>query len=273
MPHADGQLIGKYRSLLLPAEQLAPEASLLQHDLQSLAQQHQEGRISDALYATLFVLLFAFRRALGPEWLQHHRYTYWAHVVQGVSGGVIPAETEIALKLRKLPLRGMPGFVFVTLADWLERRIDLHLARSPVSPEQMLAVQAAGSRFVTVALSDALAGKLIDNKRDAFEFCLHDIGHAYTFFRVEHDPAGQLRFFAQLQNDLAQLDGLSSADAKFAADLEYCMSDMNSHPEHLRQYLRGVIVEAFYRLRKNDTQGQYSEEELSRFLAGLGAVV
>jgi len=69
------------------------------------------------------------------------------------------------------------------------------------------------------------------------------------------------------------LDGLSSADAKFAADLEYCMSDMNSHPEHLRQYLRGVIVEAFYRLRKNDTQGQYSEEELSRFLAGVGAVV
>lgn len=138
----------------------------------------------------------------------------------------------------------MPGFVFVTLADWLERGVNLSLAKSPVSAAAMLAAQASGLRFVTVALSEAMTGTLIEDKRDAFEFCLHDIGHAYTFFRAEHEPAGQVRFFAQLQHDLPQLQPLAQLDRKFAADLAYCMSDMNSHPEHLRQYLRGVIVEA-----------------------------
>ncbi|MFZ5628539.1 MAG: hypothetical protein ACOY5B_05385 [Spirochaetota bacterium] len=273
MPHADGQLIGKYRRLLLPADQLVAEADLLGPRLQFLAELHQQGRISDALYATLFVLLYAFERALGAEWSQHRRYGYWAEMLRGFFVGAIPAETAVAAKLRKLPLHGMPGFVFVTLADWLERRIDLHLAVSPVSAAAMLAAQAAGSRFVTVAPGAALAGTLIERKRDAFEFCLHDIGHAYTFFRAEHDPAGQVRFFAQLKKDLPQLESLASSDAKFAGDLGYCMSDMNSHPEHLRQYLRGVIVEAFYRLRKCDTAGQFTEEALGRFLASLGAVV
>ncbi len=269
MPHVEGQLIGKYRRLLVAADQLATEAALLRPDLESLAQRHQNGTISDPLYATLFVLLFAFQRAFGPAWALQRRYAYWSEVVRGALGGAIPGETEIALKLRKLPLYGMPGFVFVTLADWLECRIDLRLVHAPVSPAQMLAAQAAGSRFVTVALREAIEGVLIDNERDAFEFCLHDIGHAYAFFRAEHEPAGQRRFFAQLQNDLPQLETFAAADKKFAADLEYCMADMNSHPEHLRQYLRGVIVEAFYRLRKSDTTGLYSEEELNRFLVEI----
>lgn len=273
MPHANGQLIGKYRRLLLPADQLRAEANQLRPRLQSLAELHQQDRISDALYATLFVLLFAFERTLGTEWLKYGRYRYWAETIGDIFVGAIPEETEIALKLRKLPLRGMPGFVFVTLADWLERRIDLHLAESPVTAAAMLAAQASGSRFVTVALSEAMVGTLIDNKRDAFEFCLHDLGHAYTFFRAEHEPQGQVRFFSTLESDLPLLQPLARRDQKFAADLEYCMSDMNSHPEHLRQYLRGVIVEAFYRLRKCDTAGQFTEEALGRFLASLGAVV
>ncbi|GAB4437697.1 MAG: hypothetical protein OHK0011_20680 [Turneriella sp.] len=273
MPHADGQLIGKYRRLLLPADQLVAEADLLRPRLQFLAELHQQGRISDVLYATLFVLLYAFERALGAEWSKHRRYAFWAEMLRGVFVGAIPAETAVAVKLRKLPLRGMPGFVFVTLADWLERRIELHLAVSPVSAAAMLAAQAEGWRYVTVAMRDALSGNLVDHKRDAFEFCLHDIGHAYTFFRAEYDPEGQVRFFTQLRKDLPQLESLSSSDAKFAGDLEYCMSDMNTHPEHLRQYLRGVIVEAYYRLRKMDTTGLYGEEALSQFLAGLVAVV
>lgn len=273
MPHAGGQLIGKYRRLLLPADQLHTEAELLRPRLQVLCGLHQQGRISDALYATLFVLLYAFERALGPEWPKYRRYSYWAEIVNGVLVGAIPAKTGIAAALRKLPLHGMPGFVFATLANWLERRIDLRLAGSPVSATAMLAAQAAGSRFVTVAMHAAMAGSLIDNKRDAFEFCLHDIGHAYTFFRTEHDPLGQVQFFAQLQSNLPHLERLSRSDAKFAADLEYCMSDMNSHPEHLRQYLRGVIIEAYHRLRKGDAAGLYSEHALSQFLVGLGVVV
>jgi hypothetical protein len=271
MPHADGQLIGKYRRLLLPADELPIEAEFLRPRLQALFVLHEQRSISDALYATLFVLLYAFERALGREWSKRRRYGYWAEMLNGVLVGAIPAETAVATKLRKLPLFGMPGFVFATLADWLERSIDLQLTHAPVSATAMLAAQASGTRFVTVAFSEAITGALIDDKRDAFEFCLHDIGHAYTFFRAEHDPAGQVRFFAQLMSDLPRLESLALADRSFAAALEYCMSDMNSHPEHLRQYLRGVIIEAYRRSQKGESARCYSEDALREFLAGLGA--
>ena len=79
-----------------------------------------------------------------------------------------------------------------------------------------------------------------------------------------------MAFFQLLQDDLPTLTPLATADEKFAADLEYCMSDMNSHPEHLRQYLQGVIVEMFLRRRVQTGEAhEQNEAELASVLKKL----
>ncbi|MFO1526302.1 MAG: hypothetical protein U1F16_10060 [Turneriella sp.] len=130
---------------------------------------------------------------------------------------------------------------------------------------------------MTVDIEAALAGRPVGGTRDAFEFALHDLSHAYTFFQPYYDPQGQADFFAKLNHDVPALSPLAEVDTKFAADLEYCMADMNSHPEHLRQYLRGVIVEMFLRQRAAGEADAYGEARLAGllpqlYLAGNAAV-
>lgn len=229
MPLVDGKLTGKYRSLLIPFDDLKTEAQILAPRL-TLA-----GK-TDAEFAAEFIRLFAEHRS-GKAWPQ------------------IP---------------GLPGMIPAILADWRAGRVDLRLSAKPVSAKQMLAAQAAGWRYVTVDLEAALAGEPVEGDRDAFEFALHDLGHAYAFFKTDYHPQGQVAFFRELMSDLDTLAPYAESDTKFAADLEYGMSDMNSHPEHLRQYLQGVIVEMFLRRRARTGEAhEQNEAELAALLAQL----
>lgn len=229
MPLIDGSLIGKYRALLVDHAQLPAEAARLEPALELLRRRHEDGDLGDAEFTRGFVLCFAQRRAS----------TFSA--------------TQI---------RGMPGMIFDILNAWCEGRVDLRLVSYPVSAHEMLNAQAEGWRYVTVDIEAARHGRVIGGTRDAFEFALHDLGHAHAFFKTDYDPGGQVDFFKQLARDLPQLKELAAADAKFSADLEYCMADMNSHPQHLRQYLQGVIVEHCLRNAK-------PEPELAAILNGL----
>lgn len=162
---------------------------------------------------------------------------------------------------------GLPGMIPKILEDWREGKADLRLAAKPVPAKTMLEAQASGWRYVTVDLEAALAGESVEGDRDAFEFALHDLGHAYAFFKADYHPQGQVTFFRELITDLGALTPYAESDTKFAADLEYCMSDMNSHPEHLRQYLQGVIVEMFLRRRARTGEAhEQNEAELNALL-------
>ncbi|MBN8222191.1 MAG: hypothetical protein J0L53_14800 [Spirochaetes bacterium] len=176
------------------------------------------------------------------------------------------AEHRTGKKWPQIP--GLPGMIPKILRDWCEGRADLRLATKPVSAKTMLAAQASGWRFVTVDLEAAMAGEPVERDRDAFEFALHDLGHAYAFFKEDYNPQGQVHFFQLLSADLETLQPWAERDAKFAQDLEYGMSDMNSHPEHLRQYLQGVIVEMFLRERTAANQTD-NEAELTSLLKKL----
>lgn len=221
MPLVDGRLIGKYRGLLIDHAQLPAEAAGLAPALQLLRESHDQGNLSDAEFSRDFVLLFAKQRAS---------------------------------KFSTTQIRGMPGMIFAILNDWCAGNVNLVLASHPVSALKMLQAQAEGRRYVTVDIQAAIRGEVTDGARDAFEFALHDLGHAYAFFKHDYDPRGQVDFFAQLSRDLPQLRELATTDAKFSADLEYCMADMNSHPQHLRQYLQGVIVEHCLRSGKGEAE-------------------
>jgi len=50
-----------------------------------------------------------------------------------------------------------------------------------LEPEEMLGLQATKKRAITLSIENALGGIFVYG-RDAFEFLLHDISHAYTFY-------------------------------------------------------------------------------------------
>lgn len=226
--HGDASF-GKYRKLLIPFAELRDEAATLRPALIDLRTEYEAGKIGDASLARRFIRLFA------------------AHRTQKTSP----------------PFPGMPGMIDTILAAWQDNAVDLRLSPHPVSALAMLKAQAEGWRYVTVSFEHALAGQLIEGTRDAFEFALHDLGHAYAFFKADYNPPGQQAFFADLLTDLPLLAPLAESDTKFASDLEYGMSDMNSHPQHLRQYLQGVVVEAYLR------KPWYDEAELQQLLDNL----
>jgi hypothetical protein len=86
------------------------------------------------------------------------------------------------------------------------------------------------------------------NKPDAYAFFLHDLEHAYKFFHSRGLYHGQCAFFAAL---LRALDsGVFASyfeDPLFVGKFHYLMSDMNTHPQHSRQYLRAILIEAHLR--------------------------
>lgn len=238
MPLHEGRLIGKYRGLLIVHADLAREAEQLCASIQLLRQRHEAGELADADFAREFIFIFARQRAA---------------------------------RFSTTHIRGMPGMIFSILNDWSAGRVNLRLVTTAVSAEHMLQAQAAGWRYVTIDIEAAMHGLVVEGARDAFEFALHDLGHAYAFFKSDYDPPGQVAFFQQLMHDLPCLEPLAEKDAKFASDLEYCMSDMNSHPQHLRQYLRGVIVEMFLRAGKDAAEYETGLQVLLTSLQCLAA--
>ena len=269
MPLVQGPLSGKYRRLLIAHHDLPEEAVGLAPALTRLGELHGLSQLSDAEFAFWFVLLFTAERvrSLTPK---------RTHAALAAKLGWLQNEDSPPPRaldtITNLNAFGMPGMVWQALGAWLSGRTALRLSPTPPGAREMLATQATGARIVTIDLAAAIAGLPVATTRDAFEFALHDLGHAYAFYLPEYLPEGQVRFFNLLQKDLPLLEPLASADDKFAADLEYCMADMNTHPEHLRQYLRGVIIEAYYRLRKVNVSDSYNETALEYFLAGLGSV-
>ena len=273
MPLVAGVLTGKYRKLLIAHDQLSGETVDMHRPLQVLQSTWQAGQLTHAEFTAFFVLLFAARRAYGAHWQTNRRANKLHGLLSWIDSETKPATDTLVATLAKLQIPGMPGMIFSVLCAWLKGDLSLRLVEHPTSAKDMLSAQAEGWRYVTVDIESALRGKAIEDKRDAFEFALHDLGHAWAFFKNEYEPAGQVNFFRLLQNDLPTLSALAARDEKFATDLEYCMSDMNSHPEHLRQYLRGVIIEAYYRQRKLGNAEEYSEIGLAGLLDSLQSLV
>ena len=266
VPWVDGKPNGKYRKLLRPFSALPEEAHQLRHHLEKLRIYLVHGQLTPAQYTTYFVLLYGTVRAYGLDFAEDRRTARLATALSWLRVGE-PDVTALPPLLTNLQLRGMPAMIFSTLRAWLANQIPLQLNEKPVSAHDMLAAQAAGWRYVTVDYESALAGEPIGQKRDAFEFALHDIGHAWAFYNPAYDPVGQAQFFAALKEDLPLLEAYAVRDNKYSADLEYGMGDMNSHPEHLRQYLQGVTIEMLGRQKKG--QVSMAADALLRNLACL----
>ena len=276
MPFESGRSFGKYQKLLIPLETLEIEARRLFDFLTALQRAYQTEYLTEAEYTAYFVLLFSYHRAFASEMAMGRKSRKCLELESFLSWFDRQNEEKpggLILVLDSLQLKGMPRMIWQILARWLRGEVRLKLADQPVTSTDMLNAMAQGFRYVSLDMRSAMTGRPVAQTRDAFEFVLHDLGHAHAFFKPEYDFEGQALFFQDLQNDLKKFEKYQNADNQFAVALDYCLSDMNSHPMHLRQYIEGIVVELFLRMRQANTsiadQHTWSEQAMRDFLASL----
>jgi hypothetical protein len=176
-------------------------------------------------------------------------------------------ETAPAAELRaclidwfeRYQFRGIIAGVPVALVQWLRGAWPLVLREDIPPPLEVLRMQASGTRAVTALTAYPRLRAPVLHKADAYSFFVHDLEHAYKFFFSPELHAGQRAFFARLEASFGH--GVFAPyldDTGFVGRLHYLMSDMNTHPEHSRQYLRAVLVEAHLR-----REGRSPAESLS----------
>lgn len=143
--------------------------------------------------------------------------------------------------IRNFQLKGVREDSRQGLLGWLDGAYALHLLDYPPTPEDMLIFQCRGERVVTLNRADSGP---IGRHAGPFEFLLHDLEHAHKFFGCGTFQ-GQVRFFNLLREALeAGHFNVWRSQPRFRTDLEYLMSDMNSHPLHLLKYLKAIVLEA-----------------------------
>jgi hypothetical protein len=175
--------------------------------------------------------------------------------------------------LENYDLRGVRRRVNVALAQWLRGRWPLTLLERIPDTREVLYMQIAGTRPVTVIADYPRLLEPVEEKADGFAFICHDLEHAWQFF---HDPerhAAQRRFAEELAQAIDQgVFAPYTADADFARKFDYLAADMNTHVAHSLQYLRAILLEFHLRAEDKAPTDRLSHEARDRLqycLAGF----
>ncbi|MHB1141875.1 MAG: hypothetical protein ACYC1T_08970 [Sulfuricaulis sp.] len=220
--------------------------------LPGLAQRWRAGEIDAAVFAALYFLhwqmathgrQFASRRNKGDPRPDANE---WLSVMETAKGKGL--REHLLAWLGRYQFRGVIDNVPVALLQWLRGAWPLILREDIPEPLEVLRMQARGCRAVTILTEYPRLCQPVLNKPDAFVFFRHDLEHAWKFF---HSPVlrdGQCAFFTALEKAFDR--GVFApylGDPGFTGKFHYLMSDMNTHPEHSRQYLRAILVEFYLR--------------------------
>jgi hypothetical protein len=175
--------------------------------------------------------------------------------------------------LERYQFFGVIGNVPAALVAWLTMEWPLTLCGRIPGSREVLSMQAAGTRPVTVLSSWPRMLQPVLAKPNAFAFMIHDLEHAWKFFHEPDMHRQQREFFRLL------LDAFSAGlfepyfkDPVFSAKFDYLSSDMNTHTLHAAQFLRAILVE-FHLRRENlhhpDDLTLASRTEVATLMASL----
>lgn len=226
------------------------------------------GHKSPADLVLIFVMLHLQEREPGSRWLGSRKNSYppansrfkprGSGVVNLLELAGIPVDQRLTHRLEgcatfddllsAYQLKGVRQDSQDGLHGWLRGQYPLTLRFDIPAPLEMLEAQCEGERFVTM-LTDADAQfRPIGRHDGAFAFLLHDLEHAHKFFGDRARFRGQVAFFRHMKEALNSgiLNELT-ADERFAGELAYLISDMNSHPLHLFKYLKAITLDVFKR--------------------------
>lgn len=212
----------------------------------------RRGGIGGATFAALYFLSWQIARH-GSAFAARKRKSdpppvlaAWLEALEGADARALPE------RLRGYPegyqFRGVSARAPAALGQWLRGNWPLELHEEIPSPRAVLRAQARGTRGVTAITAYPRMLEPVRGKADGFAFFLHDLEHAFKFFQVPALHAGQRAFFAALEVALERgVFGRYCEDPVFARKLDHLISDMNTHPQHGRQYLRATLIEACLR--------------------------
>lgn len=237
----------RFKAYLIQRENSAAEARALAPALTGLeALQHQ---MSPAHFVLLFIALFAQTRRPGQWYMGRGRGAAEPHDVD-FSFAKLPEDFKflqtVASSANELmnrrEFKKLPGAVLNALRSWHAGRYKLVLFPKPVSPFEMLSMQARGERAVTLDMAAAKSGATVDGQRDALEFLLHDLVHADLYYTNGH--LAQRRFFASFLKitELGLLKDDWQNNSELKHDLDYLVADMNSDVHHLTAHLIAALV-------------------------------
>lgn len=247
----------------LPADRAEPPVSpRLVEDVAVLRGRWVAGAIGDAAHAAGYFLLWHIDRH-GRRFasrLQRDRDTpdpeVWRERLLTADAAALNALLgEWLTHYRYLRIcADIPG----ALRAWLQDDWPLRLTERIPDPREVLRLQAEGIRPVTL-IGFPRAAQSILHKANGQDFLVHDLAHAWKFL---HDPRQyrlQSRFFQWLQRALES--GLFDewlTDAAFAGQMDYLISDMNTHPVHGLKFLHAAAIECLLR-----REGRGSRERIS----------
>ena len=237
MPHENGRIYGAFKKICIPEEELKKEAELIRQHLASLKLDWETGEISDSQLAFQIVLLYLERRVKRHPFLR--------------MGKPLPNRNQSKEFLEVVRFYGMPDTVRFALWKWHTGDWDIRLIDYNPSSLEMLESQSQGYRYSTISWDDAMLGSLVEGKRDAFEHLLHDLAHAFMFFREDYDFEGQKQFFREMRLDYPKYASELESNSVFRSKFDYCISDMNSHPAHLSAYWNAIRREAGIPIQSN----------------------
>lgn len=134
--------------------------------------------------------------------------------------------------LRRVSLR-----VNRSLLAWDEGKYNLDFTTLVPTALEVLEMQCQGKRIVSLPKEKA-------NNKTPYEFVIHDLEHADRFFFNAELHRSQVEFFrwirVQIQRSLFKKH---LENPIFQEKFNYLISDMNSHPAHMKQYLNHIVSE------------------------------
>ncbi len=277
MPSIGNKLQGKFKKVLISTEELSKEAIQIEKLISTLEDFYSQKKIADWEAVLLFILIYLNRRVKNFA-IQEREINKYQKIIENseflINQNSTPIEIlpdelkvlfinttscvtirEYLLKIRFLKLKEE---IKICLLEWSIGKYDIVLDKIPFTPKEMLRLQSLGKRVVTLSFDFAKKGELLGS-RDAFEFTLHDLSHAHTFFSPYYNAKGQIQFYRFLYRHFGLLAPYRE-DSDFQSKLIYLMSDMNSHPEHLKSYFRAILKESKknLNLRKKNLYREHS---------------
>ncbi len=223
------QPYGAYKKLLIPKEKLKEESLLLKPVLLELKEKYQNQKLKEVEIAfEFFWNYYSLRNKKHLFNIKQNKISYQKNIFE---------------LLENIRFRNVPDSIRITFLNWSKNQWNIKLLDYSPTPYELLIFQSKGIRIVTIDWECALKGEFVFGIRDAFEHILHDLEHCYNFYREDYIHSEQTRIFGLLLQTYPEIQIFLNKNIVFRKKWEYLISDMNSYPEHLRQYAKAIFYE------------------------------
>lgn len=177
-------------------------------------------------------------RVLTSQWNELASEMSWKSL-SVVSEQILKQLWEENISLFRIHRRVLEALYGWQLLGWPLRLVDYI-----PTVEQMLEQQALGERYVSFLYPKYSLEKNIEG-RPIFSFFIHDLMHAAHFFANREHYQGQIQFYDYVRTAHGWLKkherNLPAVNNDWQDQWEYLLSDMNGHPQYLKQTAQHLL--------------------------------